>query len=1397
MWKRFLHALTAMMCCGLARNEERPTSEVKLNGEKVRALFDTGADLTVASLDTYKAIKKKPRLIPYRNTLTAANGQEIESVGIACFRFKLGNYEFSHDTVILKGLKTPLIIGVDIMKNHDIVLDMGRKRIMRRPGHLPGYQRNPLFSPCTCPADMWICQCAANAGEANMDAVAVGKARKNLVVEPLQAAVLEIESPEGGSVGDAYVASGLHVPQGITVTNYKGMSRILVANKNNIPIQIRRGEQVCTLEKVEKKNIVTNEEWIRRAEQRMELHGDRKIYNHNIDQSKVPLDEKEIEKAVEEVPNKYKSQFTSLIRRFSDVITSDPDRVGKCDVYKQTIRLINPEKIAAQQPYRVAPNLAHLIETYVLKLLKQGIIEHSTSPWNSPILLIKKPGVPIDNNNLMKSYRICHNYRLLNSNTHPDRYSMNSCFSLIDKVASGQIFSTIDVASAFWNQMLDEKSKPYTAFSVPSLGHFQYTRSSQGLKNSGPAWQRLLDFVVSGIPDTHIYVDDVIVASKDMQSHLKALELLFERFRQHGLLCRVSKLKFGAKTVNYLGWKISSKTGISPGDLKIKAILDYKEPKNITQIKGFLGVCNFFRKCVPFMSFITKPLTQLTRKDSTWQEGTRLPPDARDAFEKLKRILTSKPCLKPIDFNKDFYITIDSSAFGTGLVLSQLHGSVEHPNLYLSKTNPDCHKKRSAFHIESEGIIWGMRQLKPLIAAGKCFIRTDHKPLASLDKTSTPMLDKVYAELEDFNFTMQYLPGKSMISDGLSRQDDHSKCLLCKGEPAGSVDSITVSNWAELADVLNGGRRKLESELQNRFNNVNEICPQPHSCYELDLEEPRNNMHPERLMAISDSQILEQQKFDRYIKAIVCYLKFNKLPDKPELRNWVMRLAPNAEIVNGIVGLRVGQIFKILAPMPIRPTLIHLAHDSAFGGHGNWKKTLGRLNYWTWPGITRDVENYCLSCTRCQQNNAPGGGYTKMPLNRLKIAQKFGDKIHADLLGPLVPSGESNYRYCLILTDSYSSFTKVIPLVSKHSDEVAKAILTQWISHFMCPLSITTDQGSEFTAGVFRNLCKYLGCELVYSSIEHPQSNSMAERTIRNILGYVRKFIEGQADNWSGLIPNLMGALNTSIHSDKKVTPFQLVFGYQPVLPTTLSGERYNYEAGGLPQLMWNHYKLQQEALLNRNKAFERNKAYYDQKMNKKSFQPGDIVYLQAPSRTMKMDNRFIGPMKVIAVRDVDNLHMQHLETGKSYFAHFNRVKLGYLRDQTAHTTNTRFQGYEEDGDVTNGTSDSDGGAVQNAESATPALNPAGQAGNELADDLLRNLNSSKGEVIKGEEKKEAQQAVKNVQNEPAKDYVYRDTDATLSRPIYGPMTRARKKLLDEKGMKNILNTIKNWNQYY
>jgi hypothetical protein len=291
-----------------------------------------------------------------------------------------------------------------------------------------------------------------------------------------------------------------------------------------------------------------------------------------------------------------------------------------------------------------------------------------------------------------------------------------------------------------------------------------------GLCNSPASFQRILDFITSGLPGLFIYLDNVVNVSKIYQQHRGQLRQLLSRFRKYGLKYRLSKLQLAAEEVDYLGYNISKKNGIRPGAIKTESIINWKAPTDVIQIRQFLGLCSFFQRTIESFAQTDGPLTKLTRKDSAWKEGP-LPEDAQKAFEQLQSKLSSRPCLTPVDFDQEFILTVDSTSIGVGAILSQFHNKgIEHPCTYASPVLTQAETSYSPCHLEASGLQWSTRHFGPYLIGRHFTIRTDHKPLVSVNKTHSLALDRIYAELIDtLPFTIEYLQGEKMQADGLSR----------------------------------------------------------------------------------------------------------------------------------------------------------------------------------------------------------------------------------------------------------------------------------------------------------------------------------------------------------------------------------------------------------------------------------------------------------------------------------------------------------------------------------------------------------------------------------------------------------------------------------------------------
>ena len=1217
VWKKAFNWISTMMCCSMmmSREEKRPTTELTVNGTKAVALWDSGADCTVCSAEFFRSLKDKPVLMKYTSGLTTASGDPIKAKGLAKLRIRIGNYDVYHETVVLENLRTPFIIGVDLMEKHNYIIDIGNKKIKRTHKTMKDDEYG-IYAP------------------------------KNFHLEPLQIAMLEVRAPLNLNrkyKNEQYIVSGDWVPDGLCELDEYNRTKILVANKSTLPVQIYRGEMIGSFEEVT--GPTRNLYEIQKGETRIsndDVCGNNvnNQVNKNNGEGKRIIPQEMIDKACENVPIQYRKQFGDLLQEFSDIFAIDSSEVGSCDVIKSRIDLKDPNAVVARPPYRIPHHLAAVVDVYVKRLLDQGVIEKSTSCWQSPLMLVKKGGNENKNKSVFESWRIVQDFRLLNRLTVPMRYPSHHLFDLLDRVSQGEYFSILDLASGFWNQSLEEDHRKYTAFSVPGLGMFQWTRTSQGLANSGPYFQKLLDYLTSGIKSVYVYTDDVIVSTKDLDSQIHTLRQVFERFRKFGMKCRVSKVKLCAKSVNYLGFELNGSAGIRPSELKTKAIREFPEPTNVTQIKSWLGLTSFYRRVIPYFSEIARPLTVLTRKDSGYSSG-KLPKQASESFRILKEKLSSRPCVQPVRFDRDFIVTVDSSQSSTGVILSQISDAgVEHPCIFLSKTHSDQESRRSSIKLESEGIIWAMRALAPLVTGGHTVIRSDHKPLQNLDKQSTPILDRIHAELENFSYEIHYMKGKLIPADPLSRIPNHDSCKLCtKDQKQLNIISSVIPPKHEMLSCP--GRQVF----------VLQTAPTP-------AAEPQAVEPPPLISGLTLKQIIDLQKGDYLCKAILCWLRFNALPNSFELRNMVLKYGMHARVEDGVVGIVQNNKFQILAPLSLRHTLMHLAHDHELSGHLGSAKTLGRLDSYFWPTKEEDVKMYISGCIKCNQNNPPSA-YTRMPLRSLPETVRHGQRVHLDLIGPYPHSGEQNYRYALVMCDSFSSFLMIQPLKSKEAPEVAKAFLNSWITTLGLPEAVSVDQGSEYTARVFKELCKLLKIELKYVAVDHAQANGQIERQNRNILTYIRKYIEENNDqNWSEMLNHISFAMNSSIHADKHRSPFEMMTTRKPITVSNYFEKKYSED--DFEQLLNRHFRIVTQVKHDKKKAFETHKRAFDRRANAREYIPGDCIYIshrQKQGMHRKMQIIFDGPFIMTRNLSHDCIECEHMVTGKRMVVHKNRTK--------------------------------------------------------------------------------------------------------------------------------------------
>ena len=296
-------------------------------------------------------------------------------------------------------------------------------------------------------------------------------------------------------------------------------------------------------------------------------------------------------------------------------------------------------------------------------MLDRGAICPSQSPWcNAVVLVRKKDG----------SLHFCIDFRCLNAKTK-DSYPLPQMQETMESMVGTRYFSCMDLKSSFWQVKMSEKARQYIAFTVESMGVYEFLRMPYGLCNAPAMFQRLMQNCLGKLNLTYalIYLDDVIVYCCTEEEHLTQLRAVFERFRDSGLKLKPSKCNFCTE-INYLGHTVSAK-GMEPGVDSIKAIAEMAPPRTYTGIRQFLGATGYFCRFIKGYANITKPLNDLLSGANSKLKScfVRLLPAAVVAFQELKLKCMTAPVVTFADFHKPFLLETDASGDSLGTVLSQ------------------------------------------------------------------------------------------------------------------------------------------------------------------------------------------------------------------------------------------------------------------------------------------------------------------------------------------------------------------------------------------------------------------------------------------------------------------------------------------------------------------------------------------------------------------------------------------------------------------------------------------------------------------------------------------------------------------------------------------------------
>jgi hypothetical protein len=409
-----------------------------------------------------------------------------------------------------------------------------------------------------------------------------------------------------------------------------------------------------------------------------------------------------------------------------------------------------------KRPYRMATNQLPELKEQLQELLDKGYIRPSASPWGAPVIFVpKKDG----------TQRMCMDYRSLNEVTIKNMYPLPRIEGLFDQLKGACIFSKIDLRSGYHQLKIRASDILKIAF-ITQYSLYEYTVLSFGLTNAPAYFTYLMNNVFMEYLDKFVvvFIEDILIFSKHEEEHDKHLRLLLQKLRENQQYAKLNKCEFWLKEVSFLG-HIIFEGGISVDPSKVKDVLSWKTPQNISDIRSFLGLVGYYRRFIAVFSKISKPMMKLLAKGNTFEWTPR----HEASFQELKKRLTTAPVLTMSDMVKPFSIYCDASGQDLGCVLMQDGHVVAYASRQLRK-----HEERYPTHdLELAVVVHALKTWRHYIIGKRCEVYSDHKSLKYIfTELDLNLRQRRWLELiKDYDLGISYHPDKSnVIADALSRR---------------------------------------------------------------------------------------------------------------------------------------------------------------------------------------------------------------------------------------------------------------------------------------------------------------------------------------------------------------------------------------------------------------------------------------------------------------------------------------------------------------------------------------------------------------------------------------------------------------------------------------------------
>jgi Reverse transcriptase (RNA-dependent DNA polymerase)/RNase H-like domain found in reverse transcriptase/Integrase zinc binding domain/Chromo (CHRromatin Organisation MOdifier) domain/Retroviral aspartyl protease len=856
---------------------------------------------------------------------------------------------------------------------------------------------------------------------------------------------------------------------------------------------------------------------------------------------------------------------------FQDVLRSElPSGLPPARSVQHNIDLKPGSSPRSFPPHRMSEAELEELKKYIDLNLKLGHIRVSVSPHGSPVLFVKKKD---------GSLRLCVDYRALNSITIRNSFALPRIDDMLDRLGKAKVFSKLDLLSAYGQMRINSDDIPKTAFNC-RYGHYEYTVMPFGLCNAPASFCQLMNNILHPLIDKSVisYIDDILIYSNSLEEHKIHVREVMQLLRQHQLYAKESKCELFKDEIRFLGHVISAK-GVSMEDDKVHSVINWPAPKNVAEVRQFLGLSGFYRKFIANFSNIAAPMTDLLHKDKTFEWTDK----EQESFDQLKRAMTSAPVLALPDTSKPFQINCDASGYAVGACLQQDHGNGLQPVAYLSKRLNPTEMNYDVRDTEGLAAILALNEWEHYLKNQHFKIVTDHLSLQYLQSPTVKITTRKrhvrwVQWLTEFNTEIVYRPGATnTVADALSRRPDFQA----------SKDEKEHAAAAEVNALSSSSNTDIISEIKQQYANDKVTAD---------------------ILTHAANSVDSKQKH-RVIDGLIMYDSRIWIPDAPSLKSLIL----------------------------------HECHDAPMSGHVGGMKTADLVTRrFYWPNMHEDIKQYVRACIKCQSNKSsnqmPAGLLKPLP-----IPDEKWETVTMDLITqlPMTQSGYDCIVVFVDKLTKMVHYAPTTTTID--APGVMDLFIQQVVRAHGLPRTIISDRDARFTSRYWRQIFAKLGTNLAMSTAFHPQSDGQTERANRTLEDMLRAYVNVHHDDWDKHLPLLEFAVNNAKHESTGYSPFFMNYGLHPcaVLDRAIRNATSSTVSGtnvAAEEFINDLQSTVTAAKLKLQRAQEQQAKYANQQRRELTFNEGDSVllstedhrYRQSNTSKQKLEPKYFGPFTIV-----------------------------------------------------------------------------------------------------------------------------------------------------------------------